>query len=279
VETARAWLARLMLKGGGGRGERRRGKLLSSRTISNVVVLVRVALERAVQEGVLSSNPLRAVRVPRSAGASTEQGWTVLEADEQRALLDACSVEGALYSMVAIALGTGVRRGELLALEWPDVVLDGPEPHLVIRYGKPGKPTKGGRPRRVPLFGLGLEAITSWKSTPRGVDPPSVAVFPDHRVKVPAPAFRRALVRAGIARNVRWHDLRHTCATSLLEGWWGRAWTLEEVRQLLGHRSTATTERYLHARGSLVFRAAKEARKGGTFFRDALKTDNGSSVR
>jgi hypothetical protein len=49
---------------------------------------------------------------------------------------------------------------------------------------------------------------------------------------------------AGITRRVRWHDLRHTCATSLLAGWWGRKWTLDEVCRFLGHSGIQVTERY-----------------------------------
>lgn len=57
-------------------------------------------------------------------------------------------------------------------------------------------------------------------------------------------AWRSWLAAAGIKRRVRWHDLRHTCATALLAGWWGRKWTLDEVAKMLGHGSTQVTERY-----------------------------------
>jgi integrase len=57
--------------------------------------------------------------------------------------------------------------------------------------------------------------------------------------------FRGALAASGITRRVRWHDLRHTCASSLVAGWWGgRPWRLEEVREMLGHTSIKVTERY-----------------------------------
>ena len=47
-------------------------------------------------------------------------------------------------------------------------------------------------------------------------------------------------------RRSWWHLLRHTCATSLLCGWWGERWTLAEVGKLLGHTSVRTTEMYAH---------------------------------
>lgn len=52
---------------------------------------------------------------------------------------------------------------------------------------------------------------------------------------------------------VRWHDLRHTCGASLISGWWGRAWRLEEIKELLGHKDIAITQRYAHlAKGALL---------------------------
>jgi hypothetical protein len=59
-------------------------------------------------------------------------------------------------------------------------------------------------------------------------------------------------------REVRFHDLRHTCASSLIAGWWGRRWSLEEVKGLLGHRSITTTERYAHLAESALNNAARE---------------------
>jgi len=51
---------------------------------------------------------------------------------------------------------------------------------------------------------------------------------------------------------VRWHDLRHTCASSLVAAWWGPAWRLELVREVLGHSSITVTERYAHLAASVL---------------------------
>jgi integrase len=76
------------------------------------------------------------------------------------------------------------------------------------------------------------------------------------------------LERAGIARHVRFHDLRHTCASALLQGFWAPHWVarplrLEEVKEWLGHTSIATTQRYAHlcpeAVQGLVIRTPPEA--------------------
>jgi len=60
-------------------------------------------------------------------------------------------------------------------------------------------------------------------------------------------------------REVWWHLLRHTCATSLLCGWWGRRWSLDEVSKLLGHSSVKVTERYAHLLDSALAGIAAES--------------------
>lgn len=105
------------------------------------------------------------------------------------------------------------------------------------------------KPRRIPLFGVGLEAIRVAEHRRKAG---CRYVFPtprdnQRRADKSAPTrWHKWLEAAGIARSVRWYDLRHTCATSLLAGWWGPAWRLEEIQQLLGHASRTTTERYAH---------------------------------
>jgi integrase len=63
-----------------------------------------------------------------------------------------------------------------------------------------------------------------------------------------------------VKRHVRFHDLRHTCASHLVSGSWGRAWTLEEVAKHLGHSSSAVTRRYAHLCPEGLARAVRETR-------------------
>jgi integrase len=58
---------------------------------------------------------------------------------------------------------------------------------------------------------------------------------------------------------VRWHDLRHTCASFLLSGAVGRRWSMAELKEMLGHASVTTTERYAHFAKSALFEAAIES--------------------
>lgn len=58
---------------------------------------------------------------------------------------------------------------------------------------------------------------------------------------------------------MRFHDFRHTFASHLVMGTWGRAWRVEEVQVLLGHTSITTTQRYAHLAPEGLARSVSEA--------------------
>lgn len=223
-------------------------------TKANALGVVRGMLRDAVAEGKIRSNPAEAIKIPKEA--RTEEPWCTLSLEEQKRLLVA--VPEPERWIVAFAIGTGLRAGELCALRLEDVKSD----RIVVRYGKPPSlPTKSGKIREVPLFGLASDAWKEWKKT-IGKNPRGLA-FPRGRggFRDPIHVVRWAYWQewqkdAGV--SLRWHDLRHTCASSLVSGDWGRAWSLEEVRAMLGHSSIQVTERYAHFAGTALTRAGAE---------------------
>lgn len=221
------------------------GRRLSRQTVVNALALLRRALEDAADEGHLPSNPARGVSVPRTA--RTDEPWTWLRADEIARLLGQ-TLAPERRAVFTVAIYTGLRGGELWGLRWADVRLDGDAPELVVRHSYRG-PTKGGRVRRVPLLRPAREALAAWRSAAPGIG--TALVFPADGGGCHAEGYDAglgtALRHAGIVRKVRFHDLRHTCGSHLVQGTWGRALRLEDVRQWLGHASIATTERYAHA--------------------------------
>jgi integrase len=290
------WLAGMKSKRAADRRGQRR---LSRQTVQNALNLLREVLEEAVQSGIRADNPARNVRV-RMPSDSTSEPWTWLELWEQDAIYTCEAIPLHARLWMAFAWGTGLREGEQFNLRLDDLVLTGRSPHIIVRRGsakhgpKDTRAQHGGRSkiRRVPLFGIAEEALSRWLDMLPRYCPqnPLGLVFPGPTGARKAPgkqlhvtrregADRRPVGRnpmpeylelAGITperrhdgRHVRWHDLRHTCAASLVSGLWGRAWRQEEIRSLLGHSSIKAVERYAHLADSALQEAARETRWTG----------------
>lgn len=219
----------------------------AQQTVQNALNLLRVCLEEACRAGRIAVNPARGVQLPRRA-ARQDDPWTWLTAAELAALLAAID-DDTTRDAVTVAAYTGLRAGELFGLRWRDV--DVRRGEVAVRGSWKGTPTKTGRTRRVQLLTPAVEALERQRARSGA----RAHVFPDRdgepRGRWQIPSIAAALEAARIGRHVRWHDLRHTCASLLLQGAWApvhiaRALTLAEVGAWLGHRSPASTARYAH---------------------------------
>lgn len=166
-----------------------------------------------------------------------------LRSDDQLAL-DAQDAE-----LIRVAAFTGLRLGELLALRWRDVDLDG-SVLTVSRAMSAGveSTTKSGRVRRVPLPDQAAAALIRLCER-RDFTGASELVFVDpalgrhlHPVTV-RKRFKRARDVVG-ARPLRFHDLRHTYGSLLAVS----GMDLVTIKEVMGHSALSTTGRYLHAR-------------------------------
>lgn len=174
-----------------------------------------------------------------------EADW--LTGDEFRRLLEAAESPlrqrqglAARDRLVLIALvTTGLRRAELIALNWSDLDLDGPRPSALVRHGK------GDKPRRQPIAPLLAAELTALR---REIDPPPDApVFTGLaggrlRPTTLANIIRRCAARAAVDKTITAHTLRHTAAT------WLRQATGDArlVAEYLGHADLSTVSRYAH---------------------------------
>lgn len=144
-------------------------------------------------------------------------------------------------SMIALCLNTGMRIGELIALQWRDVEMT--SARVVVQrnaWREHLGPPKSGRSREI---SLNDDAMAALKALNRGA---SEWVFCyESGDRLTHAICRRPLQRAcravGIAQ-VQWHALRHTFASHLVSN----GTSLRAVQQLLGHANYATTERYVH---------------------------------
>jgi integrase len=147
--------------------------------------------------------------------------------DEERKLIEASAPH--FKPVIVVAINTGMRRGELLGLQWEQVDLQS----RTITV----KQSKSGRVRHVPLNKTAQQALSELPGLHEG------QVFryrglPINDVKT---AFLKAVKRAGIP-CCRFHDLRHTFATRLVLA----GVDLATVKELMGHASISTTMRYAH---------------------------------
>src|SRR5260370_13586164 len=139
------------------------GSGLSVKSVRHVHGLVHVALETAVKWGLLKINPAHACDLPpvpqREAKAMDHNGTVQF--------MEACG-ENWLRDLFAMAFSTGARRGELLALAWPDVNLD--TTMLTIsksleetKQGLRVKETKGRKVRRLNLPDSAVQLLREFK--------------------------------------------------------------------------------------------------------------------
>jgi integrase len=143
-----------------------------------------------------------------------------------------------LADLIVLALNTGMRREEMLGLEWCRVDLQAGLIHLEARH------TKAGKRRSVPLNRAAREAVISRERFRAKHCPASPWVFcrkNGERIREARKGFLAACAKGGIA-DFCFHDLRHTCAAWLVSS----GVPLTDVRDLLGHSTVSMTERYAH---------------------------------
>ena len=214
--------------------------------------VLRAVLAVAVGEGWLTVSPMRGIRLAR-VRPSRQRVWSTAEV---RAVLRAVRGDAWWRAFYALALTTGMRRGELLALDWDDVDLDGRT--VLIRrtvttdaHGVPmvGEATKGRRARRVTLTALAVAAVTALPERAGlvlGRDGQLTTATYVHN------NHKRWCRVAGVP-ELRVHDLRHTCATLLL----AQGVPVKVVADILGHSSaTITMDIYQHTTDAMHRQAA-----------------------
>lgn len=212
-----------------------RKQLRSSSTVNRYLSALGKALIVAVKEwGWLHSSPMANVSKP-AEGQGRERFLSPFEKDR---LLEECqrSRNLSLYPIVALALISGMRLGEITGLRWENILFD--QKKIVLWR------TKNGDTRYIPLT---EEAEKIFRSVPTFGDSNDQLVFQSNRntrqqgkVSI-REAFEHALKRAGI-ENFRFHDLRHTAASYMAMS----GATQGELMAILGHRSPAMTQRYAH---------------------------------
>jgi integrase len=243
-------------------GEKARSGLAAA-TVKKMHVVLRKALAQAVSDGLIPRNAADGVKPPRVSAPGEE--IKPLDSEECAAFLEATRGEK-LEALYVLAIHCGLREGELLALRWEDANLEAVKPALLVRRtltrGENGRgyvigaSTKSGKGRRVRLTPRAVAALREHKKRQleerirlAGLWQDQNLIFPNEAGRTFNPSnlrnrsFRRIKARANVREDLRFHDLRHTCATLLLS----EGVNVKVVSEMLGHASvTITLNTYSH---------------------------------
>jgi integrase len=208
-------------------------------TVNRELTVLRRMLSIALREGWILKHPFSGSDTIISPADETKR-IRVLSDDEEALLLDACDERRERLRIIVIcALDTGMRRGEILSLRWRDVDLENKRINIQAMN------TKTLRARSVPITERLLKEL---RSLPQRDGSTRVFGITDTVKRSWATAKRIA----GIT-DLKFHDLRHTCATRLVQG----GLPIAEVSRILGHTSIVTTFRYANVDNSTFDRALR----------------------
>lgn len=228
----------------------------SQNTCNRDLATLKSALKRALEWGLIEIDPLGAVKQARvdstrvrylspdedkrlrkaladrddaaRRARASNNAWRAARGRELLPPLGRDDFGDHLAPAVLLSLNTGLRRGELTALEWSDI--DFRTELLTVRAAA----AKSGSMRRVNLNAEAVAVLRRWQHQAGGAG----RLFPMRDFKT---AWSTLLDAAKI-EGFRWHDLRHTFASRLAQA----NVSLNKIRELMGHADLKMTLRYAH---------------------------------
>lgn len=260
---------------------------LSNQTINRDLASMKASFNRAVDWGLLTTNPLAKIKKSRVddcmkvrflSEAEERRLRAAIEAREERRRVERDSANSwraergyvrlpslrdfvftdHVKPLILLSINTGCRRGELFDLTWSNVDLD----RRILTVT--GATAKSRRTRHIPLNREATSVLLNWRAQ---CEDTSSLVFVNEqgeRFDRVNSSWRRLLKDAEITA-FRWHDMRHHFASRLAMG----GVDLNTIRELLGHSDYAMTLRYAHLAPEFKLKAvevldeARETARGG----------------
>lgn len=240
---------------------------LSPKTIVNLNLFLHRALDFAVGEGYINSNPTSSVNLPRGDRPQI----IILNRSEQMQLIQG-SYQHRYGVFIRLVLFTGIRLGELLGLRWEDVDVQGRRLYIrrtLNRLNKTKKPTNPGEPsteiviqspksqnsiRTIPLLPQVLQDLQGWKRVQQNDRLVAGDAYHDSGFLVTSSLgtyveprtfkdyYNQILSLSGM-RHFTFHALRHTFASRAME----QGMDAKTLSVILGHASVSfTLDTYAH---------------------------------
>jgi len=247
------------------------GVELSSHTIRGIHALLRQCLEQAVRERRIRFNPVEACKLP----PKEQNEMKVIPPEKVGVYLKYAEKRGVL-AMLFLALSSGLRRGELLALLWSDLNIE----NSTIAVTKQVSGRKGNlvvsspkTPNSIRTLAIPKQAVELLISE-HARHPDNIYMFPSPKTgKMYYPdsvgrLHKKVLEDAGL-EMIRFHDLRHTFATLAIQN----GVDIKTLSSMLGHYSAGfTLDTYAHVSTKMQREAAN---KMGKFMKNAVHMNEG----
>ncbi len=242
---------------------RNRPKGLSVKTVRNINQMISSALNCAVEQRLIPSNPTKGCVLPKLE----RKEMKILPPESLGTFFEEARRSG-VFELYYIDLATGLRRGELLGLKWSDIDLVKGIMHVRRQILR-----QNGKVVEAPLktknsyrsIAIGADAIKVLK----GMEQKDEYVFPSPYGGPMSPdsvlhMLQRVLKRAGLER-IRFHDLRHTFSVLALQN----GVDVKTLSAMLGHYSAGfTLDTYAHVTTSMQKQAANAV---GSFLSGTLQ--------
>jgi integrase len=195
-------------------------------SVNRYLALIRKIINLAIEWGYLKPEDKPRFRMFSEKDNMRER---ILSMEEEEKLIPLLPEH--LRPIVLTALNTGMRLGEILNLKWENIDLK----RRIIAVTR----TKSKKIRHIPINGTLFEILSGIKKKYSYVFINPDRGEPWQQVKK---GFKSACLKAEV-KNLRFHDLRHTFATRLIE----KGTDIITIRDLLGHSSARVTKRYAHS--------------------------------
>ncbi|MBI4063507.1 MAG: site-specific integrase [Elusimicrobia bacterium] len=216
---------------------------IQSSTINREIIAVKTAMKKAAEWGYLTQNVWGVRQLPEVKKRPVF--YTIEEIEKLLAHSDPF-----MKTIIYLGFYAGLRKGEMLALEWPDIDFEGQQVRVTPK--KHWHP-KDYDPREIPMHPTLLEHLKNWKTVMEGSEKVLLWDRPSNYLST---WFSKLLSRTGINKGSL-HTLRHSFASHLAI----KGVDLYRISKLMGHSSVVTTQIYAHLLPSDMHDAVKTIAK------------------